>query len=84
MTAGATPKAGEKTSKLVHDLTEIALARAAQALDDAAAYQVFGEDLVEIVRGLAEGEQVIVGEAARTIAPGMAVRPTGAAEGSVS
>ncbi len=30
--------------------------------------------MAEVVRGIAEGEEVIVGDAARTIAPGMAVR----------
>lgn len=36
------------------------------------------EAVVEVLAGLAEGDEVVVGEAARTLAPGMRVRVTGA------
>jgi hypothetical protein len=34
--------------------------------------------VVEVLAGLSEGDEVVVGEAARTIAPGMRVRVVGA------
>jgi len=36
------------------------------------------ETVVEVLRGLAEGDEVLIGRAARTIAPGMRVRAAGA------
>jgi RND family efflux transporter MFP subunit len=36
------------------------------------------EDMVEVLSGVAEGDEVVVGEAARVIAPGMRVRAVGA------
>jgi membrane fusion protein (multidrug efflux system) len=35
---------------------------------------IVSEDVVEVIRGLREGDEVIVGEAARTLGPGMRVR----------
>jgi len=40
-----------------------------------------GEDAAEVLRGVSEGEEIIVGEAARTIAPGMRVRSAARPEG---
>ena len=40
---------------------------------------IVSEDVVEVIRGLREGDEVIVGEAARSLGPGMRVR---AVEGS--
>jgi membrane fusion protein (multidrug efflux system) len=38
---------------------------------------IVGENVVEVVRGVREGDEVIVGEAARTLGPGMRVRVIG-------
>jgi len=45
---------------------------------------IVGEDVVEVIRGLREGDEVIVGEAARTLGPGMRVRATPAGQDRAS
>jgi RND family efflux transporter MFP subunit len=45
---------------------------------------IVGEKVVEVVRGVREGDEVIVGEAARTLGPGMRVRVIGDDPGPTS
>jgi RND family efflux transporter MFP subunit len=63
--------------------TRVLVVREGRAMAVVVETGVVSEDTAEVVHGIAEGEEVIVGDVARTIAPGMAVRVVGS-EGAPS
>lgn len=61
--------------------TRVLLVREGQAVAVPLEIGLATEDVAEALQGVGEGDEVIIGEAARTIAPGMRVRVGLAAEG---
>lgn len=56
-------------------VTRLLVAREGKAVAVPVEVGLASRDAVEVLDGVAEGEEVIVGEAARSIAPGMRIRP---------
>jgi multidrug efflux pump subunit AcrA (membrane-fusion protein) len=55
-------------------VTRLLVAREGKAVAVPVEVGLASRDAVEVLDGIAEGEEVIVGEAARSIAPGMRIR----------
>ncbi len=64
--------------------TRVLVVRNEQAVAVAVEVGIVSEEFAEILQGVGVGDEVVIGEAARTIAPGMRVRIVKADAGSVS
>ena len=81
------PEAQEETLSLPPDAvrteagqTSVLIVRGGEAVEVPVRLGIFSEDAAEVLSGLDEGAVVLVGDAARELAPGTPVRPRGTGE----